>query len=73
MYIKVNVQPGSKKERVTQMGECEYEMCVKEPAQQNMANTRVRAILAELYHTQTKAVRMVSGHRSRSKMFTIEF
>lgn len=72
MYIRVRVQPGSKKERVAKIGEREFEMTVKEPAERNLANKRVRVLLAEACEKPLGDVRLVSGHRSQTKMFHIE-
>lgn len=72
MYVKVRVQPDSKKERVAKVGKQEYEMMVKEPAERNMANKRVREILAGEYNKSIGEVRMISGHRSQSKMLYID-
>lgn len=72
MYIRVRVIPGSKKETVTRKGEAEFEMTVREPAQQNFANKRIIQILAGEFKTSPRQVRLVSGHRSGSKLFNIE-
>lgn len=72
MYIKVHVTPGAKKESITKDSNDVYSISVKEPAKQNQANRRVIDLLAEMFSCNSSQVRMVTGHRSRSKMFSID-
>ena len=72
MYIKVTVTPGARKERIEALGEASFSISVKEPAAQNHANTRVRELLAEHFAITTSRVRILTGHRSRSKMISID-
>ena len=72
MYVKVRVTPSGKKERVAQKGKTEFEMIVKEPAQQNLANRRVQQLLAEAFNTSPRSVHLISGHRSGTKLFNVE-
>lgn len=72
MYIKVTVTPGARKERIEASGEASFSISVKEPAAQNHANTRVRELLAEHFAITTSRVRILTGHRSRSKMISID-
>lgn len=71
MYVKVRTHPSSKKERVTHTQEHEYEIRIKEPAERNLANTRVREIIAREYQVPLGQVRIISGHRSRTKIIGI--
>lgn len=71
MYIKVIVTPGARKERMEQTGDASFTITVKEPAAQNHANTRVRELVAEHFAVTTAQVRILTGHRSRSKMISI--
>ncbi|HEY0964761.1 MAG TPA: DUF167 domain-containing protein [Candidatus Paceibacterota bacterium] len=71
MYVKVHVYPGMKKERVTETAKDHYELVVKEPAERNAANGRVRELIAELYGVPVGKVRIVTGHRSPSKLLEI--
>ena len=72
MYIKVRVIPGGKKEKVTKVSETEFDIVVREKAERNMANNRIREILSSEYNIEMGAVRMITGHRSQSKIFDIE-
>ena len=71
MYLKVFVTPGAKHERVEEQGET-LTISVREPAQRNQANTRVRAIVASRFDIPFGKVRILAGHRSRSKMLSID-
>ncbi len=70
MFIKVFVTPGAKKERVEEKGEMLL-ISVREPAEQNRANDRVREIIAERAGVPVGKVRILTGHRSRSKMISV--
>ena len=71
MFIKVKVQAGSKKEKIEKKKENSYVISVKEPAERNLANTRIKEIIASVYEINIKAVRIISGHQSPSKILSI--
>ena len=71
MYIKVRVTPGAKKELVTEIAKNRFAIAVKEPAENNLANRRVLELVAEQFSVRVAQVRLVSGHRSQSKIFSI--
>ena len=71
MYIRVRVQPGAKKESIEQVSETEFHIAVREKAERNLANGRVRELLARSYGLESREVRLVSGHRSPNKIFDI--
>jgi len=70
MYIKVFVTPGAKREKVEEKGET-LVITVREPASHNLANTRVRTLIAERFGKPLGKVRILTGQRSRSKMISI--
>jgi len=72
MYVKVRVTPKAKKETIKKVGELVYEITVKEPAERNLANRRIRELLARQYEVDAKSVRLISGHHSGSKIFDVE-
>lgn len=72
MYVKVKVVPKAKKETVKKVNDTTFEMSVKEPAERNLANQRIREILAREYGVVIGQVRMVTGHHSGSKIFNVE-
>lgn len=71
MYIKVKVQACAKKEIVTKKSDNAYHISVKEPAERNLANARVREIVASIYKVNMKSVRIISGHQSPSKILSL--
>ncbi len=70
MYIKVFVTPDAKREKIEEKGETLL-ISVREPALQNRANDRVREMLAERFGKPFGKVRILTGHRSRAKMVSI--
>lgn len=72
MYIRVEARPNSRKESILQSDEKTYTVSVKEPAEQNMANKRIREMLAEHLEIPIGKIKMISGHRSSRKIFTID-
>ena len=69
--VRIKAFPGAHKERIIATGEHTYDMYVREPAQHNMANIRVRQLVAQVCGVPVERVRMQSGARSRSKTFVI--
>ncbi len=72
MYVRVHVVPGAKKERVVCTSKTEFQISVKEPAERNMANTRVLLLLAQELGVSTKQLRILTGHHSSSKIVSVE-
>lgn len=71
MYIRVKVTPGSKKETCVKISESEYVITVREKAERNMANNRVIERIAHEIHRDSKDVRIISGHHSRTKLLSV--
>ena len=72
MYIRVRVTADAKKERVVREDKDTFYIHVKEPAQQNFANKRIREILAQELSVPISSVKLLTGHRSSSKMYSID-
>lgn len=72
MYLRVHVKAGSKKELVTKKGADEFLIAVKEPAERNLANRRVCELIAEQFALSPKAVRIISGHHSPTKILDLK-
>lgn len=72
MYIKIRATPDAKKEKVEKESETVYRIMVREPAERNLANGRIRELLAAEFGLEKGKVRMVSGHRSPNKVFSID-
>ncbi len=71
MYIKVKATPGAKRESVTKVSEDTFKISVKEKAERNMANGRIKEVLAGYFVLSVGKIRLVSGHHSPSKIFDI--
>ena len=72
MYVKVRAKPDSNKEQVIEADEREFIIHIKEPAKQNLANTRIIQILAEQFSVPVRSVHQLSGFRSPTKVFSID-
>jgi uncharacterized protein YggU (UPF0235/DUF167 family) len=71
MYIKVRVVANSKKEKIEQKSEDHFNICVKEKAQRNMANSRIIEIISQYFDVPLSAVRIINGHHSPSKILSV--
>ncbi len=71
MKLRVKVKPGSKRRRVLE-GEGYLIVEVKAPPKEGKANEELREVLAEHFDVPKSAVRIVSGHRSKTKVVEVE-
>ena len=69
--VKVKVVAGAKKERLEEEKEGVFTIAVRERAERNEANTRVRELVAEYFAVPMGKVRMVTGHHGPTKRFEI--
>ena len=69
--MRVKVTPGASKEVFTKVGEHSFEAFVREPVLKNMANKRVRELVAMHYGVPFLSTRIEKGHRSRNKTIRI--
>lgn len=72
MYLRVHVLPGSKREVLTKESDDTWRVSVREEAERNQANQRVRELIAEELGISVSAVRILTGHHSRSKLMSID-
>ncbi len=72
MYIKIKVTAGSKKEIFVKESKDHFKVSVKEPATRNLANIRVREIIAEHFKLPITKVRIINGHHSPSKLLVVD-
>lgn len=72
MYVKVRVRAGAKKEEVLVLPDNRFEIAVKQKPIQNLANRRVVELVAAHFRAPVASVRIVSGHRSISKILSVE-
>jgi uncharacterized protein YggU (UPF0235/DUF167 family) len=71
MLVKVQVSPGARRESVREVSEHSFVISVKEPAERNQANTRVRELLAKRYGVRYEDVRFYTGVRGPRKVFRV--
>ena len=72
MHIKVTVIPRAKKESLKEISPGIFLLSVKEKAERNMANQRMRELLAEHFGVPVKKIRMIRGHHIAKKLISIE-
>jgi len=70
MLINVKVRPNSKEESVRKISEEEYEVSVKEPAEDNKANVRLINLLSKEFGVSFKQIK-IKTPRSRDKVVEI--
>lgn len=71
MRVRVKVTPRARRERFDEIGAGVFVVAVKEPAERNEANARVRELLARHFHVPEGRVRMITGARSGNKTFDV--
>lgn len=72
MYVRVVVTPGAKRETVSKVKDTEFHISVREPAERNRANTRIRELIARAFDIEVARVRLLTGHRSRAKIVDVD-
>lgn len=72
MYIKVKVTVNAKKETFEKINQDTFKISVKQKAERNMANNRIKEILSENLNLPLSKFRLISGHTSPSKIFSIQ-
>lgn len=72
MYVKVRAIAGAKKENLQEESSTHFSISVREKAERNAANLRIRELLAMHFGVLLRRVRIVNGHQSPSKLFSID-
>ena len=70
-YARVRVTPGAKRESIITTDDKSFSISVREPAERNLANIRVRELLAEHFGVAVGKIKRVAGHRSPQKVFDV--
>lgn len=73
MYIKVRVTPGARDKKFEKVKNDTYHIAVKEKAEMNMANKKVISLLSEHLGVSANRLRLISGHHSLSKIFSVQY
>lgn len=71
MYVKVYVTPDARRESIEKENATTFRIKVREPRERNLANSRVRVLLAKEFAVDKKTIRLISGHRSSTKVFDV--
>ncbi|HEY4486258.1 MAG TPA: DUF167 domain-containing protein [Candidatus Paceibacterota bacterium] len=69
--VRVKTFAESKKEKVFKESEHHFSICVKEPAERNMANKRVIELIAQEYGVLENQVRILTGHHRPNKLLLV--
>jgi uncharacterized protein YggU (UPF0235/DUF167 family) len=72
MYIHVKAHAGAKKEKITKKSDDHFEVWVRVPAERNMANGRIVALIAKAFGVGVESIRIINGHHSPSKILDVE-
>ena len=71
MKIKVSVKAGRKEIRIERLADNRFSIWVKEKPQGGKANHAVREALAEYFNIPKSRITLVSGEKSKTKLFEI--
>ena len=71
MHITVRVKTGAKQESVRKISADRFEITVREKPENNLANRRVVALVAIEFGVPASKIRVLKGHRRRSKTLSI--
>jgi uncharacterized protein YggU (UPF0235/DUF167 family) len=71
--IYAKVFPESKKERCMQSAGGNFDIFVRDPAKNNLANYRARELVAAHFGVGLSQVTIRTGHRSRRKTLVVSF
>jgi uncharacterized protein len=71
MKITITAHPNSKRPKIEKDMFCNLHVYVKEPPLEGKANHAVRVALADHFHTKKSNVFLISGEKSKIKIFEI--
>ncbi len=72
MYVKIRALAGAKKELLEKISTDHFKISVREKAKQNMANVRIRELVANHFSLPIGKIRIISGHHSPSKIVSVD-
>lgn len=73
MHIKIKAFPDSTEEKIVELEKNSYEVYVKEPAKNGMANRKILEILSRVLNPKPSRVKIVSGYTSYSKIIDVVY
>jgi uncharacterized protein YggU (UPF0235/DUF167 family) len=71
MYIRVNVTADAKRESWKKVAPDRFVVSVTEPATRQLANRRVKELIARYFRLAPASVRLISGHHHPHKIFAL--
>jgi len=71
MYIRVKITPNSKKESFIKKSENEFEISVKEKAENGAANKKILELVSIHFENPPGGVKIVNGHHHRVKLLAV--
>ncbi|MBI4138804.1 DUF167 domain-containing protein [Candidatus Uhrbacteria bacterium] len=71
MRISVRAKPAAKETHVEKIDDANFEVSVKEPPRNGLANQAIARALADHFGIAASRVRLVSGFSSKQKTFEI--
>ena len=71
MKVRVHVRPGSRREKIEKNDKGDLVISVREEAERNEANERVKELVAKMHKVPLSKVRLVTGIRSPRKTFEV--
>jgi len=71
MRIKVSVKAGRKEAKIERLSDNSFSVWVKEKPQKGKANYSVREGIAEYFNIPKSRVTLISGEKSKTKLFEI--
>jgi hypothetical protein len=71
MKIFVKTKPNSKEGKIEKISENSFIVWIKEPPRKGLANEAVIKVLAKYFDTNLSKIKLISGFRSREKIFEI--
>jgi uncharacterized protein YggU (UPF0235/DUF167 family) len=73
MIVRLKVHTKAKKEVIKKLKESDrYEVWIKEPARNNIANTKLKELVANMTGFPIEEVRLIKGGKSSFKTFAIK-
>ena len=71
MKIFIKVKPSSREEKIEKIDESHFEVAVKEPPVNGLANKGVERALSDYFNISRSRVRIVKGFTSKQKIVEI--
>lgn len=72
-HIKVKVFPDSAKEEIMKSGANSFQVFLREPAKNGLANKRLLTVIRDAIDPPPKRLRIVTGEHSPSKVIEIDY